>query len=191
MDRGQKGKPKNVTALTQKAPKLKDVFADYYHEILRIVRSKVGNGPPDPEDIVQQAFANYAATDDRGAIRNPAAFLTRAATNLIADHSRRSATKLNVSATDEGEDFFAGHHDELSPEIVVIGRESLHQVISALEELPRRQRRFLLLNRLDGISYADISRQNGVSAATVRREVEAGVAYCRKALANKTTKDDA
>jgi len=189
-DIAKKG-PGSATGAPQSLPQsLGDVFNSHYDEILNYVRGKVGAGPPDPDDITQQTFANFAAHGDRASIRNPVGFLVRIAGNLIIDHARKSGTRLNVSANGDDFDFIAGARDEISPEIVVLSRERFDCVIAALAQLPRRQRRFVLLNRLEGLSYTDIARQNGVSESTARREVEAGVAYCRRAL-NELMNDDA
>lgn len=178
--------PKKIDDLSQSdgvAPGLEAIFESSYAEVFAFVRAKVGFGPPDPDDIVQQAFANFAALRDRPSIRNPTAFLISCAANLITDHARRSATRFNLNVTGAEFDSVVADHDELSPEIVLLGRERFECVVDALKQLSRRRRRFLLLNRLEGMSYTEIARQNGVSEATARREVEAGVAFCREAFA--------
>ena len=173
------------------APKpLAQIYADYQDELFVFVRGKVGSGPPDPDDIVQQAFANYAACDDRASIRNPIAFLVRTAGNLIHDHFRRSATRLNVSADGAALDEMIETRDELSPEIVVLGRERFSIVMAALEALPSRQRRFLLMNRIEGMSYTAIAKAESVSVSTALREVEAAVAACQAALMRMTSDDE-
>lgn len=169
---------------------LSTIYARHQGELLSFVRGKVGNGPPDPDDIVQQAFANYAARDDRTSIRSPIAFLIRTAGNLIHDHFRRSATRLNVSANGSEFDELLSAHDELSPEVVVLGRQRFSIVMAAMRALPRRQRRFLLRNRIEGLSYTAIAKANGVSVSTVLREVEAAVEACQTALIKMTNEDD-
>lgn len=165
-------------------PSLGDVFKNNYAEVLRFVRSRVGAGPPDPDDIVQQAFAKFASHTSRDRVRNPTAFLIRVSSNLIKDHARKSATRFNVSVNGDEFDSISNVRDEISPEIVVLGRERLNAVLSALKKLPRRQRRFVLLNRIEGQGIKEIAAQNGVSQSTARREVENGVAACRQALTN-------
>ena len=143
------GREEKSRARVSAAPKpLAQIYAEHQGELFAFVRGKVGSGPPDPDDIVQQAFANYAASDNRAAILNPIAFLVRTAGNLTHDHFRRFATRFNVSADSGALDKMIQTHDELSPEIVVLGRERFSIVMRALNSLPIRQRRFLLLNRI-------------------------------------------
>ena len=185
------GREEKTQAQVSAAPKpLAQIYADYQDELFVFVRGKVGSGPPDPDDIVQQAFANYAARDDRASILNPIAFLVRTAGNLIHDHFRRSATRLNVSADGAALDEMIDTRDELSPEIVVLGRERFSIVMATLGSLPNRQRRFLLLNRIQGMSYTAIAKAEGVSVSTALREVEAAVAACQAALMRMTSDDE-
>lgn len=185
------GKKDQPVQRDEGAPSLQAVFDACYADVFAFARGKVGFGPPDPDDIVQQAFANFAALEDRSSVRNPVAFLISSAGNLITDHARKSATRFNVNVSGAEFDFIVADHDELSPEIVLLGRERFDCVVAALKQLPRRRRRFVLLNRLEGMSYTEIARQNGVSEATARREVEAGVAFCREALARLMNDENA
>ena len=188
-----KGENKRETAQAAKsaAPmSLAQIYTNHREELYQFVRGKVGSGPPDPEDIVQQAFANYAARDNPTSIENPGGFLVRTAHNLISDYFRRSATRLNITMDEARLEAALTDHDEISPEIVVLGRERFQCVMKALQALPRRQRRFLLLNRLNGLSYTAIAKANGVSVSTALREVESGVAACQAALARMLNDDD-
>lgn len=157
--------------------------------VLAFVRRKVGDGPPEPEDIVQQAFANFAARTDAATVRNPLAFLIKSARNLIFDHFKKASTRLSVTVDESFFDGAGENHDELSPEIVLLGRERLDCVMTTLRDLPERRTRFLLLARVEGLSYTDIARQHAVSISTVRREVEAGVAACLRAVRQQVDDD--
>ena len=147
-------------------------------------------GPPDPDDIVQQAFANFAALDNRKAIERPIAFLMSTTRNLITDHFRRSARRNTETVDASRFDDILDTYDELSPEIVILDRERFHCVMDALRSLPTRQRQFLLLNRIEGLSYTAIAKANGVSISTARREVEAGVAACHAVVEAMTDGTD-
>ena len=177
MVRAKKNKVKGGSA-----PSLARIYATHAVEVLAFVRGKVGDGPPDPDDIVHQAFANFAAREEGDRIGNPAAFLIQSARNLIFDHYKRAATRLHVDVEDHILEDVIETHDEISPEIVVLGRERLNCVIAALKRLPPRQARFVLLARVEGLSYTEIARTENTSISTARREVEAGVRACLQAL---------
>ena len=166
------------------------LYTRHIEEVVSFARGKVGAGPPDPEDIAHQAFANYAALKDQKAVHNPIGFIMRTASNLIADHFRRVETKTTFAVDNTKLADLIENVEEIGPETVVLGRERFECVMAALEELPRRQRRFLLLNRIDGMSYTEIARRNGVSSSTAHREAEAAAAYCQRALAGLTIDDD-
>lgn len=167
---------------------LRELYQRYRADLVRFARRKVGGGPPDPDDIAQQAFANYAGLQDPSAVKNPRAFLYRTAANLITDFRRSAQHRLNANVGEAELDEILPDHDEISPEIVILDRERFHRVVLAIQSLPRRQARFLLLSRLEGLSNTEIARRCGVSVTTARREVEAAVGACR--LAVKKMSDD-
>ncbi|WP_133162316.1 RNA polymerase sigma factor [Hyphococcus luteus] len=165
------------------------LFVRYRAELMTFARRRVGKGPPEPEDLLQQAFANFAGVEDPASVKNPRAFLYRTIANLITDYRKSSHHNQKLDVDDaELEDLFQ-HHDEISPEIVLLDRERFFRVEAAIRALPRRQRRFLLLSRLEGMSLTEIARRNGVSISTARREVEAAIGVCREAVRQLMTND--
>ncbi|MEM9013483.1 MAG: sigma-70 family RNA polymerase sigma factor [Pseudomonadota bacterium] len=169
---------------------IRTLFTRYRAELAAFARRRVGDGPPEPEDLLQQAFANFAGVEDPASVKNPRAFLYRTIANLIADYRKSGRHVYNCDVDDaELEDLFQ-YHDQISPEIVLLDRERFFRVETAIRALPRRQRRFLLLSRLDGMSYTEIARRNGVSISTVRREVEAAIGVCREAICQLIVDDE-
>lgn len=162
--------------------KLSGVYEAHVKQLLRFIRSKVGSGPPDPEDIAQQAFANFAGLANPADIDNPGSFLTRTAINLINDHFRAARRRKTEPADHDALEKLILDHDETSPEVVVLGRERFEGVLAAVQTLSRRRRRFLLLHRIEDLSYAEIARRSGVSATLVRSEVAEAVRLCREAV---------
>ena len=168
---------------------LQDLYRHHWRELVAFIRQQVGAGPPEPEDVAQQSFTNFAALEAPEQVDNPRAFLYRTAANLITDYHRSAAHRRQHVAETLNLEKNAQTHDELSPEIVLLDRERFGRVIQAVRALPRRQRRFLLLHRVEGLSYTQIARRNGVSISTVRREVEAAAGACREAVLTMTDND--
>ena len=162
---------------------IESLYRRHWGELCKYINKRYGPGPPDPEDVVQQAFENYAALADPSAVENPRAFLYRTAANLVADHYRSAAFRKNISTDGIDLDEVIGEHDDMTPEVFLIDRRRYERVMDTIAGLPRRQRRFLVLNRMQGMTYTEIARRNGVSISTAEREVKAAVGICRLALA--------
>lgn len=71
---------------------------------------------------------------------------------------------------------------ELSPENVLLQAERFRILAQALERMPLKRRRLVLLNRFEGLSYAEIGEQFGMSAENVRKHIERTLAECLRAL---------
>lgn len=177
-----KRKPPEKTELkapgaSQSADILHDLFIAHREELIAHARKKVGAGPPEPEAIVQQAFAKLAGSTPQAlqAIENPRAFLYKSVNRLMVDYFRRATNKFGVSMEDPGIQKKLPNYDEITPEIVLLNRELLERVMDTIRALPQRQRRFLLLNRIELMSYTEIAKRNGVSISTALRETEAAV----------------
>ncbi len=161
---------------------LSRIYDAHAPQLLRIIRRKVGSGPPDPEDIAQQAFANFAGLSDPQTIKNPGSFLTRTAINLIHDHFRAVQRQKTDPADHDALEKLTLDCDETSPEVVILGRERFEGVLAAVRTMSPRRRRFLLLHRIEELSYAEIARRSGVSETLVRNEVIEAVRLCREAV---------
>ncbi|MGH1558523.1 RNA polymerase sigma factor [Caulobacter segnis] len=66
-------------------------------------------------------------------------------------------------------------------ERTVIAKQELGVLNRVVQGLPPRHRRFPADNRVAGLSFAEIARQNGVSEALVRKTVGEAVAACQRA----------
>lgn len=181
---------KNNTQETHGDGTVAGLFRLYRDDIAVFVRKKVGAGPPDPDDIVQQTFANYAALRDPSKVDNPRAFLYRTASNLIVDYFKSAFVRTSVQVEDDDFEAIVSETNELTPEIVLLSRERYTRVMDAVDALPRRRRRFLVMHRLQGLSYEEIARRAGVGTSTARREVEAAVGACRVAIEKMNEESD-
>lgn len=158
------------------------VYRDHRAELANFVRRKFGEGPPEPEDVVQAAFMKLAAFDAPETIANPRAFLYRTAKNIAIDARRRLARRA-AWAEGEGRVEAAEHEESVfTPERVVIGRQEFAVLENAVRALPAKHRRFLLMNRVDGLTFAEIARREKVSASGVAKIVAQALERCQKTL---------
>tara|TARA_B100000614_G_scaffold260706_1_gene288285 strand:- start:6170 stop:6739 length:570 start_codon:yes stop_codon:yes gene_type:complete len=180
----------DVSVRPEGAPSLPALYERHRDELAAFARGRVGNGPPEPDDLVQQAFANFAGVQNPGNVRNPRAFLFRIVSNLIADHYRREPALPRLDIHDEQHEALFEDGEHRQPEIILLDRERFSEVATAIRALPQRQRRFLLLNRLEGMPYTEIARRNGVSHMTAKREVDAAIRACQRALSDQEPGDE-
>ncbi len=63
--------------------------------------------------------------------------------------------------------------------------EALAQLDVAMDQLPTNARLALLLNRLEGLTHAQIATRLGVSESTVGKYIVQAVRHCRDSLSKK------
>lgn len=158
---------------------LEGVYRRYKDGICRRVASKFGGGPPDPEDAVQAAFERYANLDDPGRVENPEAFLYRSANNFMLDHRRR--VKVRTSHSD-AEYSLADRTDDFDAERVLSAKERLAIVDRTIRAMDARRQEILIMNRIHGVSCAEIARHLNRSPTLVKILLAEAVILCQRAL---------
>lgn len=174
-------RPRPKLSKSAKRENLSQLYNRFWGEICKYVNSTFGSGPPDPEDIAQTVFTNFAALDNPGQIENPRAFLYRSAHNMVISHHRKAATRrrymMEQKNTNPGRE-----RDDIHPERIMITRERLALLERVMWDMPVKRRRMLVLNRFDGLTYAEISRQSGLSQSAVKKHVMKALTDFHKAL---------
>ena len=144
------------------------LYARHWGELCRYIKRRFGPGPPDPEDVAQDAFVRLASIDNRAGIDNPRAYLFRTAHNILVDEHRR-LTLRRVRSTDTKAQPAS---DDRTPERVLMARERLDILKASLREMPTVRRRSFLLNRLQGLSCAAIARMTGYSESAIKKHID-------------------
>lgn len=157
---------------------VKRIYEKYEAELLGFLRQRFGEGPPEPGDVAQQAFVHIAALEKPQTIENPRAFLYRTAINIAIDHKRRAKRQERI-LRENFSLFFDEHAADYNPERVILGQDELRRLHEAVESLPERDRVFLILHRLEGVSFAEIARRTGLAASSVRFIVESALKKCQ------------
>ena len=138
--------------------------------LLRLVQRILGSDGG-AEDVIQSIWFKARGVDSGQPISNPRAYLYRLAANLATDHGRERTRRTRLLA----EHYLWGPDEVLSTEEQVMAQDELQRVLEAAEHLPEPTRTIFRLNRLQGMTQADIARRQGVSVTTVENHVRSAL----------------
>lgn len=156
--------------------RLDDLVRRYYAPLLSFFRKRTRN-PSEVQDLVQQVFLRLAHHRDVSVIDNPDAYIFQMAANTLKDHLRRDLTRGRF-----GETHAADADSDFSPERVLLGKEAMTLVASALRSLPERTRDAFMLRCFDGLKHAEIAKLLGISVRAVEKHVAKALAHVSRVL---------
>jgi RNA polymerase sigma-70 factor (ECF subfamily) len=141
--------------------KCPETAADLTHETYLRLYQSINNNPPD----------------------NARALAFRIAVNLAIDYQRK-ITVRNRHISDVELDSFAETiaSSAAEPIDILMSRQRLGALQSALDELPTDCRTAFLLNGIDGLSYSEIAERMGISKSKVGRLLAQAIAHCGQCL---------
>ena len=159
---------------------IEDIYLQYHEELCRAVIKKFDVSYAEAEDVVQTAFIRY--TESSASVLNPRAFLYKVCSNIAIDQIRRRDVQLGYArSVAEIEPESA---EEIGPERQLEAIQRLGIISRALWAMPDKRRRLLMMNRFDGLSYAEIARRVNLSETVVRKHIAKALAGCQCALQN-------
>ncbi len=140
---------------------------------------RVGNRS-EAEDLTQEVFVRVLAQSE---IVDPAranSYVFTAAANLLRDRHRQAAARRTSSFGSLDEPLRATSYqliEDINPERVVIGRQTLRDVLSALDGLSRRTRDIFVLYRVEKMKQHEIAVLYGLSDSCVEKHVAKAIVY--------------
>jgi RNA polymerase sigma-70 factor (ECF subfamily) len=134
----------------------------------------------DGEDIRQDAIVRVLQVKDHSPIEDPVRYLFRVARNLFVDAERARARERALM--DVGADLETKADAKANPERTLAGKERLEQALKVIEDLPPRCRQAFRLHRFEGLSYAAIAREMGVSPSMVEKHIAEAMHRLGRAL---------
>jgi RNA polymerase sigma-70 factor (ECF subfamily) len=144
------------------AERTADLYARHGQRVYSFCRSRLRN-PEEAQDAAQTAFLYALGSLRRGVVpRNELAWLLTIADNVCRSSRRTLGRRLAHVANADIDELEAA-----APSLNAETREEIARLRAALEQLPDRQRRAILLREWQGLSYADIAEQLGLSLAAV------------------------
>jgi RNA polymerase sigma-70 factor (ECF subfamily) len=137
------------------------LFNAHFHRIYRYL-DRLSGEPDLAADLVQQAFVKLYR---RGSLPDaPEAWLISVAMNLFRNETAARSRRRRLLTPARGE---RAHADPPpSPEEAAAAVDARRRVRSALDRLPERERRMLLL-RAEGYSYRDIATVLDLNEASI------------------------
>ncbi len=140
----------------------------------RFFRARLGSGG-DVEDLLQDLYLKVVGLDAQTEVRDPRAYLYRLASNLMMDRwrserraaARDGAWRIVAHDTEGAED----RADAPSAEAVVAGRQRLAALHAALARLPAKTQTIFRMHKFDGLSYAEVAAQLGISRSSVEKHM--------------------
>ncbi len=154
----------------------------YYRELLNFLTRAVRDRHA-AADLVQESYARVLAAQQAGkTIRDPRALLYRTARNLLVDQHRRAEVRGETAPLPDNEepaglDSTAGPA-ALQPDAILASREDLAAVLATIDRLPPRCREAFILHKFDGLSYAEVAAQMGISVRTVEMQLQIAMKAC-------------
>ncbi|MEM0911356.1 MAG: RNA polymerase sigma factor [Pseudomonadota bacterium] len=145
------------------------LYTNYLQELSSGIRRKYGDGPPEPDEIAQEAFRRMFEKDTT-CIQNLKAFLWRTARNLVLEDKKKEKVRLKYDK-DVQDTFFSQKDHNFSPENVIIVEQQLGKINEILLGIPEIKRRAFMLYRIEGLPLEAVAKKLGVSRRTVSKHI--------------------
>lgn len=155
-------------------PSVNSLYSEHHSWLRNWLRHKLGC-PDQAADLAQDTFIRLmTGRRDAAALRSPRAYLSTIAHGLLVNQWRR--LELERAWLEA----LAGLPEPLaaSPEEQALALEALHAVDAMIRRLPARVREAFLLAQLDGLRYAQIAVQLGVSERMVKKYMAQAMLQC-------------
>ena len=132
------------------------------------------------DDLTQEVFLRILRQAEGIDPSRAKAYVFTAAANLLRDRSRMSAfrrTDARGDLVEADERIIAGLVEDISPERVLLGKQTLRAVMSALDGLETRTRDIFVLYRIERMKQQEIANLLGISLSSVEKHLVKAVTF--------------
>jgi RNA polymerase sigma factor (sigma-70 family) len=160
---------------------LKGLFLAHRRELHAYLTNKLKDTET-AADLTQEAFLRYAEQNAAGDanVAHGRSYLYRTAHNLAIDHVRQKARrKTDAFAHDDMAEIA---DDQPTQEEQTDARQKLERLQAAVAELPARTRQIFVLNRIEGLNYAETAERLGISESSVQKHLAKALLHVTQRL---------
>ena len=134
------------------------------------------------EDLTQEVFVRLLNHPDKNNGQTIEGYVFTIAANLLRDRAKSAATAhqrhtRNLELLDEKDAFAASLVEDRNPERVLVGRQTIQDVLEALSELGERTRDIFILARLENVQHREIAAMYGISVSAVEKQMMKAMAH--------------
>jgi RNA polymerase sigma-70 factor (ECF subfamily) len=128
------------------------------------------------EDLTQEVFVRLLHHPDRHNGQTVEAYVFTIAANLLRDRAKSVSgmvdrTSHNVDLLVEAGNNPPSLIEDRDPERVLVGKETVEDVLDALAELGERTRDVFILARLEAMQHREIAEMYGISVSSVEKMI--------------------
>jgi RNA polymerase sigma factor (sigma-70 family) len=133
----------------------------------------------DLDDIAQEVFVRLLKYSDDTAISNPQGYLFRIAANCANEWQERAVNSKEHMPVETLSEGWEEMIDRCTPEACVAVEQARQRQKEAVDKLPRRQRKVLLLHINEGLTYKQIALRERITYRIVLRDLTRAYATLR------------
>jgi len=162
-------------------PDMSLAFSTHGSELRSYLQHRLGDGHT-ASDLVQDTFLNILERPDTR-IHDIRGYLYAIARNLLINHCKQEARRRTVTLVPEAFTQLAA--DQPSPEDVAGSRLQLERVQALVQELSPRTQEIFILNRIEGLTHAEVARELGICDSSVQKHLALAIAHMTRRLRNR------
>lgn len=169
--------PDAFCAAMDRARGVTEVARNHLSSLVRFLAARTGS-TEDAKEILQEAYVKMLMLDRSVTIGRLEAYFWRVAVNLAVDRGRRQALDQRFRGAlpiDERQEF--------STDAIVEARERLTIVERAISELPARCLEAFVLHIQNGMTFAEVGREMGISERMAKKHLARALEYLQSCLA--------
>ena len=159
-----------------------DLFSEYFKPLCAFCQYKFGFDIDVAKDVVHSAFINLLESGFTFSSKlSSKTYLYKVVTNICLDLKRHEKIKQKQV------EFFrnqATNTNTGNENVIAELKELQNDINKAVAELPDQMRKVFELSRHEGLKYAEIARQMGISIKTVEIQMSRALVKLRKELAS-------
>jgi RNA polymerase sigma factor (sigma-70 family) len=134
------------------------------------------------EDLTQEVFIRLLNHPDKNNGHTLDGYVFTIAANLLRDRAKSAAAAhdrqvQSLERLGEKDAFSANLIEDRNPERVLVGKQTIQDVLDALAELDERTRDVFVLVRLENVQHREIAASYGISVSMVEKLMMKALAH--------------